>query len=58
MDQLMMLIPEELAESAKKGDVVEFFGKNINIVEVADLCNTISYEILCGISSRVPRVYK
>ena len=58
MDQLMILIPEELAESAKKGDVVEFFGKNINIVEVADLCNTISYEILCGISSRVPRVYK
>lgn len=58
MDQLMMLIPEELAESAKKGDVVEFFGKNINIVEVANLCNTISYEILCGISSRVPRIYK
>ena len=44
MDQLMILIPEELADSAKKGDIVEFFGKNINVVEVANLCNTISYE--------------
>ena len=58
MDQLMILIPEELAESTKKGDIVEFFGDNINIVEVANLCNTISYEILCGISQRVPRIYK
>ena len=58
MDQLMILIPEELADSTKKGDIVEFFGKNINVVEVANLCNTISYEILCGISSRVPRIYK
>ena len=58
MDQLMILIPEELAESTKKGDIVEFFGKNINVVEVADLCNTISYEILCGVSQRVPRIYK
>jgi alanine racemase len=25
--------------------------------EVADLCATISYEILCSIAARVPRVY-
>jgi len=42
---------------AKKGDVVEFFGENISVVEVAELCGTISYEILCGISQRVPRIY-
>ena len=41
----------------KKGDVVEFFGENISVSEVANLCNTISYEILCGISQRVPRIY-
>lgn len=34
---------------AKKGDKVEFF-ENINVVEVANLYGTISYEILCGIS--------
>ena len=57
MDQLIILLPEELKNEAKKGDVVEFFGENISVVEVADLCNTISYEILCGISQRVPRIY-
>ena len=58
MDQLIILLPGELAGTARKGDVVEFFGENISVVEIADLCNTISYEILCGISQRVPRVYK
>ena len=57
MDQLLILMPKELESKAKKGDAVEFFGKNISVVEVANLCNTISYEILCGMSKRVPRVY-
>jgi alanine racemase len=58
MDQLIIALPKELVGEAKKGDTVEFFGENISVVEVADLCNTISYEILCGISQRVPRIYK
>ena len=57
MDQLMILLPEELEAVAQKGDVVEFFGENIGVAEVAELCGTISYEILCGISQRVPRIY-
>ena len=57
MDQLLILIPEKLKRKAVKGDTVEIFGENINVAEVADLCNTISYEILCGISQRVPRIY-
>ncbi|MDO5088365.1 MAG: alanine racemase [Leptotrichiaceae bacterium] len=57
MDQLIILLPEALAKEAKKGDTVEFFGENISTVEVADICGTISYEILCGISQRVPRIY-
>ncbi len=57
MDQLLILLPHELAKEARKGDVVEFFGENISVVDVAGLCNTISYEILCGISQRVPRIY-
>lgn len=58
MDQLVILLPKMLVNDAKKGDVVEIFGENINVVEVAEICNTISYEILCGISQRVPRIYK
>lgn len=57
MDQLIILLPKELENEAKKGDKVEFFGENISVVEVANLCGTISYEILCGISQRVPRIY-
>ena len=56
MDQLMISVPEDL--ELKVGDTVEIFGDNIHIEDVAEKCNTISYEIMCGISSRVPRIYK
>lgn len=57
MDQLMINIPNELVGVVKKGDIVEIFGENINVSELAEMCGTISYEILCGISQRVPRIY-
>lgn len=57
MDQLMICIPNELVGDVKKGDIVEIFGENINVAELAETCGTISYEILCGISQRVPRIY-
>ena len=57
MDQLLILIPESLGKDSRKGDTVEIFGENISVTEIAELCNTISYEILCGISQRVPRIY-
>lgn len=43
------------------GDEVVVIGRQgeaeIAAEEVAELCGTISYEILCGISARVPRLY-
>ena len=38
------------------GTAVELWGENISIDEVAGWANTISYELLCKISSRVQRV--
>jgi len=38
-------------------DEVEIFGSHIPLEDVALACNTISYEILTGISQRVKRVY-
>ena len=32
-------------------------GKSVDAVELARLCDTVPYEILCGLSQRVPRVY-
>ncbi|MBX3244954.1 MAG: alanine racemase, partial [Acidobacteria bacterium] len=32
-------------------------GKSIAAHDLAALCNTISYEITCGTTSRIPRIY-
>ena len=32
-------------------------GKSVDAVELARLCESVPYEILCGLSRRVPRVY-
>lgn len=39
------------------GDEVEIFGNHIPVSDLASACDTIAYEILTGISVRVPRVY-
>jgi alanine racemase len=32
-------------------------GKSVDALELAGHCDTVVYEILCGLSQRVPRVY-
>lgn len=54
MDHLMADVRD--AEVAS-GDRVELFGEEINVCEVATWARTISYEILCRIGRRIPRVY-
>jgi alanine racemase len=39
------------------GDMVELFGRGLSVDEVAEWAHTISYEVVCGVGSRVPRVY-
>ena len=39
------------------GDAAEVFGKTLPAEELAGLAGTIQYELLCGVSRRVPRVY-
>ena len=41
----------------RTGDIAEIFGKSVPAGEVAALCDTIHYELLCAVSPRVPRVY-
>lgn len=54
MDQLSVDVTD--FDGIKQGDEVELFGKNLPVEELADLCGTINYEIVCGISPRVPRI--
>lgn len=41
----------------KIGDTVTIWGKGISVEEIADYAGTINYEIICGVSPRVPRIY-
>ncbi|MDO5654963.1 MAG: bifunctional UDP-N-acetylmuramoyl-tripeptide:D-alanyl-D-alanine ligase/alanine racemase [Flavobacteriaceae bacterium] len=43
--------------NCQEGDEVIIFGENPDLESVAEKCNTISYEILTSVSSRVKRVY-
>lgn len=43
--------------NANEGDDVIIFGKENSICKMADILNTIAYEIITGISQRVKRVY-
>jgi alanine racemase len=59
MDQMMVDVTD--IDGAAVGDVATIIGGDgdefISADEVARLAGTIGYEIVCGISKRVPRVY-
>lgn len=55
MDVCMVDITD--VENIFPGDLVEIFGHNLPIQELATICNTISYEIISQVSPRVKRVY-
>ena len=59
MDQMMIDVTDVPYVSV--GDTATVFGRDgeleISADTVAGICGTIGYEIICGISKRVPRVY-
>ena len=55
MDQMIVDITD--IPSAAEGDEVILFGCGLPVEDIAALCNTINYELVCGVSRRVPRVY-
>ncbi len=59
MDQMMIDVTDVPGVSV--GDTATIFGRDgeleISADSVAEICGTIGYEIICGISKRVPRVY-
>lgn len=56
MDNFMVDVTE--IQNIKVGDeVIIWDNENIELEEIADKCDTINYEILCDISSRIPRKY-
>ncbi|MCO8194505.1 MULTISPECIES: alanine racemase [Anaerofustis] len=55
MDMTMLEIPMDA--DINIGDSVEIFGENISVSDLAILCETIPYELLCCINKRVKREY-
>lgn len=53
MDSLVVALPESC--DLVEGEWVEIFGPNLSLTEVATQAQTISYEILTGLSARVQR---
>ncbi len=56
MDMAMIDV-SVIGESAYNKDV-EVMGSHITATEIASMTGTIEYEFLCGISGRIPRIYK
>lgn len=54
MDQMSVDVSD--IKDVKMCDEVILFGKELPVDILADLCETINYEIVCGISPRVPRI--
>lgn len=59
MDQMMIDVTD--APSAEVGSVVTLIGRDgddcITADEIAGIYGTIGYEVVCGISKRVPRMF-
>ncbi len=53
----MMAVDLSYHPDAKVGDPVELWGANLSVDEVAKAAGTIGYELLTGITARVPRNY-
>jgi alanine racemase len=62
MDMIMVEVPPERAQQVRVGDVATLFGGEdegaITLDEFAGWAGTISYEILTGLGSRLPREYR
>ena len=56
MDMCMVGLDE--SANVKPGDAAEVFGPRLPVERHAELAGTISYELLCAVAPRVPRIYK
>ena len=53
----MCMVGLDGANHVKPGDVAEVFGPSLPVERQAETAGTISYELLCAVAPRVPRIY-
>ncbi|MEX2476106.1 alanine racemase [Marinobacter sp.] len=54
----MLAVDLSAAPDAQEGDAVELWGGQVSVDEVASHAGTIGYELLTGVTARVPRLYR
>jgi alanine racemase len=54
----MLSIDLRNAQNAKIGSTVELWGDKVPVDDVAQMSDTIGYELLCAVAPRVPVVVK
>ena len=52
----MITIDTSILDAVEAGDVVTLWGEQLRVEEVADWAGTIPYELLCKVTTRIPRV--
>ena len=58
MDQMMVDVQDMPVKIGDEAVLIGRQGKNeVTAEELANLSNTIPYEITCGLGSRIPRIY-
>lgn len=58
MDQCMVRLPYEMPIGSEVVLIGEQLGQLITVEEIADRLETINYEVVCMMGSRLPRIYK
>jgi alanine racemase len=58
MDQCMIRLPNEVENGTHVTLIGSDGNETINVDEIANKLDTINYEVVCGFSVRVPRVFK
>ena len=54
----MITIDLRSTPEASVGDAVTLWGSGLPVDDIAERAGTIAYELLCGVTGRVPRVYR
>ena len=58
MSMDMLTVDLSTFEGAEVGEVVELWGPNLDVNEVANAAETISYELLARMTRRVPLIHQ
>lgn len=54
----MLMVDVSALQDIQVGDEAILFGEGLPVEELAQIMGTINYEVICGISKRVPRLYR